>query len=133
MRAPLLAVTEVGRGRGEIQGGFPHPKEREGSFPEGLSQHCCGPSIVLGSIYRVCRDSELPYTHPLPNLGTSQPILFREAPGAVFDLGDAGGNKPLLGERSWALAWCLDLSFLLLQSPQSKRNFRNFTARSSLP
>lgn len=45
MREPLLAVTEGRRGREEIQGRFPHPEEREGSFPQGgmlWSQHRVG-------------------------------------------------------------------------------------------
>lgn len=109
MRELLLPFTEGRRGREGIQGWFPHPREGEGSFPQGSmwlcwgpSQHCCGPGIVLESICRVCRDSELPCVYPLPILAHPNPSSSERPLGLCLTLEMQEETKPLLGQRSRA-------------------------------
>lgn len=133
VREPLLPITEGWRrGRGGLQGWFPHPWDRQGSVRlcQGFSQHCCDPRITS-------------LASPLCP-GTPQPIPSRDIPGAVLDFGSVAGHKALPGSasrpqsRSWALGRAVGsadtsaCSVPLLQSPQWRRNSRNFTVRSSL-
>lgn len=83
---------------------------------QGLSQHCCDPRITS-------------LTFP-PRLGTPQPILSGDIPGAVLNLRRAGGQTPAW-ERSQApgqilgsgqgsgLCWCPDtLACVSLSAPE---------------
>lgn len=98
VREPLVPITEGWRrGRGGLQGWFPHPWDRQGSVRlcQGFSQHCCDPRITS-------------LASPLCP-GTPQPIPSRDIPGAVLDFGSVAGHKALPGSdsrpqsRSWAL------------------------------
>lgn len=83
------------RGEERLQGWFPHPWDGEGSV-------------------RLCQGLITSLAFP-PCLGTPQPILSREIPGAGLSFGSAGGHKALPGSDSSpradpGLCWCPHIS-----------------------